>query len=251
MKINILFSPLQADELYFTGKTTVVIDVLRATTVTVTALENGAREVIPVNSVEFAMKVSGNAFGGQTLLGGERNTKKIEGFNLGNSPLEYSREAVQGKSIILFTTNGSRAIVKAKFSEHLFISSFNNLAFTAKHLAELGNDLEIVCAGKTGGFCIEDSVCAGKLITEISKFRDDLRLSDSANASLVLNKTYGKNLLKTLSECEHGRLLIENGFNEDVKYCSKLNIINSLPVFSGGEIKLLNTSVINEPVEKK
>ena len=86
MKLNVFLSPVIVDELYFTGKTTVVIDVLRATSTIATAINNGAKEVVPVASVEFAVKVSGGMFGGLTLLGGERNTKKIEGFALGNSP---------------------------------------------------------------------------------------------------------------------------------------------------------------------
>ena len=121
MKLNVLFSPGNTDDLYFTGKTTVVIDVLRASTTIVEALKNGAKDVIPVATVEFAMKISGGMFGGQTLLCGERNTKKIEGFALGNSPLEYKKEIVSGKSIVFYSTNGTRAIVKAKFSENLFI----------------------------------------------------------------------------------------------------------------------------------
>ena len=78
MKVNVLFSPVNADELYFANKTTVVIDVLRASSTIIYALSNGAKEVIPVATVEFAVKVSGGMFGGQTLLGGERNTKKID-----------------------------------------------------------------------------------------------------------------------------------------------------------------------------
>jgi len=109
MKTNVHFSYINTDELAYTGKTTVVIDVLRASTTIIQALQNGAREVIPVASVEFAVKVSGGMFGGQTLLGGERNTKKLEGFALGNSPFEYTPEVVSGKTIILFTTNGSKA----------------------------------------------------------------------------------------------------------------------------------------------
>ena len=100
MKLDVLFSPVQADELFFTGKTTVVIDVLRASSTIITALTNGAKEIVPVGTVEFAVKVSGGIFGGQTLLGGERNTKKIEGFALGNSPSEYTTEIVYGKSIV-------------------------------------------------------------------------------------------------------------------------------------------------------
>src|SRR5690606_31381991 len=112
MKINVLFSPVGVDELSFTGKTTVVIDVLRASSTIVCARTNGARQRVTFSSIEFAVKVSGCMFGGQKLLAGERNTKKTEGFALGNSPLEYTPEVVKGKTIILFTSNGSRAVVK-------------------------------------------------------------------------------------------------------------------------------------------
>src|SRR3990172_2597990 len=140
MNLNVLFSPVHADELYFTDRNTVVIDVLRASSTLITALSNGAREVIPVGTVDFAVKVSGGMFGGQTLLGGERNTKKIEGFALGNSPLEYTSEIVHGKTIVHYTTNGSKAIVKAKFSENLFIASFLNLAAIASHLVKIRSE---------------------------------------------------------------------------------------------------------------
>src|SRR4030042_1909444 len=132
MKINVLFTYVSADDLSFTGRTSVVIDVLRASSTIVNALQNDAKEIIPVSTVEFAVKVSGGMFSGQTLLGGERNTKKVEGFALGNSPLEYTPDIIGGKTIILYTTNGSKAIVKAKFSENLFICSFLNLEAVAK-----------------------------------------------------------------------------------------------------------------------
>src|SRR4030066_242814 len=167
MKINVLFSPLGADELSFTGRTTVVIDVLRASSTIVAALSNGAKEVVPVGTVEFAVKVSGGIFGGQALLGGERNTKKIEGFALGNSPSEYTKEVVNGKSIVFYSTNGSRAIVKAKYSANLFICSFNNLKALAKHLKKLNEDVIILCSGNNNFFSLEDSVCAGMLISEM------------------------------------------------------------------------------------
>ena len=99
MKINVLFSPVNADELYFANKTTVVIDVLRASSSIITALTNGAREVIPVATVDFAVKLSGGMFGGQTILGGERNTKMIDGFAVGNSPYEYSKNVVENKYV--------------------------------------------------------------------------------------------------------------------------------------------------------
>jgi 2-phosphosulfolactate phosphatase len=239
MKVNVLLSSSNLDELSFSGKTTVIIDVLRATSTIINALNNGAKEIIPVATVEFAVKVSGGMFGGLTLLGGERNTKKIEGFALGNSPLEYSSRLVKNKSIVLYTTNGTKAVVKAKFSKNLYICAFLNLSAVAEHLNQLNTDIEILCAGRNNSFSLEDTVCAGKLISEILKSKKDLELSDTAKASIALNKTFGKNLLKMLSETEHGMLLLENGFEEDIKFCSKLNTINAIPFFSGNVVKLL------------
>lgn len=242
MKVRVLFSPNTFDELYFTGKTTVVIDVLRATTTIVTALSNGAREVIPVATVDFAMKVSGNIFSGMTLLGGERNTKMIEGFNLGNSPLEYKESVVGGKSVILYTTNGTKAIVKAKFSENLFICSFNNLASIAKHLIKLNKDVEIVCSGTNGFFSLEDVVCAGRLVAEMMNYNESIELFDSAKGAVTLNKSFGKSVLKMLKETEHGRLLAENGFSEDLKYCAKVSNIDIIPFFVSGVVKKLEVN---------
>lgn len=239
MNIHVLLSPLNVDELYFTNKTTVVIDVLRATSVICKAIEEGAKEIIPVSTVDFAMKISGNAHGGQTLLCGERNTKMVEGFNLGNSPDEYAADTVAGKSIILFTTNGSKAILKAKFSQNLFICSFNNLKTVAKKLIDLNVDVEILCAGSNGMFCIEDTVCAGRLIAEIEKTNSDLSVSDSGKACRVLHSKFGRSVRSMLAECEHGKLLIENGFSADLEYCSKLNNSSVIPFFDGGVIKFL------------
>jgi 2-phosphosulfolactate phosphatase len=240
MKINVHYSAQHLDELYFTGKTSVVIDVLRATTVIVTAVANGAKEVIPVSTVDFAMKVSGNAFSGQTLLCGERNTKKIEGFVLGNSPLEFTQEVVNGKSIILYTTNGSKALVKAKFSENLFVACFHNLPAIAKHLVFLNKDVEIICSGTNGNFSLEDAVCAGKLVSEILNLNEDTELTDSSRASNIIAKSSGKNIFKMLKETEHGKLLIENGFSADIKECSLYGVKEVIPYFVSGSIKKLD-----------
>ena len=250
MKINVLFTPVIADDLYFTGKTTVVIDVLRASSTIVAALQNGAKEIVPVGTVEFAVKVSGGMFGGQTLIGGERNTKKIEGFALGNSPLEYTEDVVAGKSIIFYTTNGTKAIVKAKFSAGLFICAFNNISAVAKHLAMLDNDFEIQCAGRSNNFSMEDTICAGKLISEIEKIKTDLSLSDSAKASVALSKSFGRSIYKMLSETEHGKQLLENGFDDDIKFCSKLNISEIVPYFIGNVLKLLPENGLSSTNEK-
>ncbi len=251
MKVNIHYTHQQFDELYFTGKTSVVIDVLRASTVIVTALKNGAREVIPVGTVDFAMKVSGNAFGGQTILGGERNTKKVEGFNLGNSPLEYESEIVSGKSIILYTTNGTKAIVKAKFSENLYICCFNNLPAIADQLLKLNKDVEIICGGSNGNFNMEDAVCAGNLINELQKVDKTIEITDSGRASSVLFKSFGKSIAKMLKQTEHGKLLIENGFTEDIKECAQFGTADLIPYYISGAIKKLEIAApLNDNVNE-
>jgi 2-phosphosulfolactate phosphatase len=239
MKLNVLFSPIVADELYFTGKTSVVIDVLRASSTIVTALKNGAKEIVPVATVEFAVKVSGGMFGGQTLLGGERNTKKIEGFALGNSPLEYEEKIVNGKSIVFYTTNGTKALAKAKFSEHLFVCSFLNLNAIAKHLVSLQNNVEIICAGRNNFFSLEDTVCAGKLVAEIISMNPEIELNDSVYAALALNEKYGQDLLRMFKQSEHGKLLIDNGFEEDLNYCAQLNVFDIIPRYTNGVLKLM------------
>lgn len=239
MKLDVLFSPIQADELFFTGKTTVVIDVLRASTTIITALTNGAKEVVPVGTIEFAVKVSGGIFGGQTLLGGERNTKKIEGFALGNSPFEYTKEIVNGKSIVFYSTNGSRAIVKAKYSANLYLCSFNNIKAVAKQLKKLGEDVIILCSGNNNFFSLEDSVCAGMLVSELLSSNKKVELTDSSNAASALFKSFGKNILKMLTESDHGQLLINNGFKDDLKACAELDSTEVIPVYSGNTIRVL------------
>ena len=239
MKIDVLYSPVQADELFFTGKTTVVIDVLRASSTIITALKNGAKEVVPVGTVEFAVKVSGGIFGGQTLLGGERNTKKIEGFALGNSPSEYTTEIVSGKSIVFYSTNGSRAIVKAKYSTNLFICSFNNLKALAKHIKKLNEDVVVLCAGNNNFFSLEDSVCAGMLTSELIAGNKSFELTDASTSALTLFKSFGKNIFKLLSETDHGQLLINNGFEDDLKSCSELDSTDVIPFYAGNVLKVL------------
>ncbi len=241
MKINVLLTHLIYDELYFSGKTIVVIDVLRATSTIVNALKNGAREIIPVASVEFAVKISGGLFGGHTLIGGERNTKKIDGFALGNSPLEYKPETVNGKSIILFTTNGSKAITKAKFSENLFVCSFLNVNTIANYLVSLNKDFEILCAGMANAMSMEDTICGGRLISEIEKIHDDVNLSDSAKASLALDKSFGNDVENMLKNTEHGKILLDNGFSEDIKFCGTTNICDIIPYLTNNTIKILTT----------
>lgn len=239
MKIDVYFSPIQVEEMQLREKNVIVIDVLRASSVIVTALHNGAREVIPVSSIESAVKVSGNLFGDVVLRGGERNGKMIDGFNLGNSPREYTEEAVKGKSIILCTTNGSVAMVRARHAKNMAIACFNNISAVVDFMTEVGDDFSIVCAGKQSLFSLEDAVCAGMIVKQLSD-RDSLEveLNDAAVTAHVLYKTYSKNLLKMVKSSDHGRYLSSIGFEEDLKLCVEIDSVSVLPMLVGNVIKL-------------
>jgi 2-phosphosulfolactate phosphatase len=240
MHIDLLITPTGASELFFRDKNVVVIDVLRASTSIITALHNGAREVIPVASVENAVKVSGSLFGDVVLRCGEREGKIIPGFNLGNSPFEYTAETVMNKSLIFTSTNGSLAMVKSKFARQIIIAAFVNVSTVVDYLAELDEDFVIVCAGKEHNFCLEDVVCGGMIVRGLERRDVPVTLTDSALAARSLYKTFGRSLHKMLRTCDHGNYLISIGFEQDLKVCADVDTVPVLPMLDRGVIKLTN-----------
>jgi len=246
MRIDLYFTPGQTDELALRDRTVVVIDVLRASTTIIAALSNGAREIIPVATVESAVKISGNLFGDVILLGGERNGRMIDGFNLGNSPAEYTGERVRGKAIIFSTTNGSQALVKARYARELFVCGFVNMGTVADALWQTSRDFTIVCAGNDGVLSLEDTVCAGMLISRVAAGGGiDPELSDGALVARTLHRTFGRGILKMIRSSDHGRRLLDIGFGEDLKFCAGVDTLPVLPLLEGNVIKLRND------VEKK
>ncbi len=246
MHIDLYFTPHQTDELALRERTVVVIDVLRASTTIITALSNGAREIIPVATVESAVKISGNHFGDVILLGGERNGRMIDGFNLGNSPAEYTVERVKGKAVIFSTTNGSQALVKARYARELFVCGFVNVGTVAEALWRTPRDFTILCAGSDGLLSMEDSVCAGMLISRVGAGGEtDPELSDGALVARTLHRTFGRGILKMIRSSDHGRRLAEIGFDGDLRYCAGVDTLPVLPLLEGNVIKL------RSEVEKK
>ncbi|MBI2429186.1 MAG: 2-phosphosulfolactate phosphatase [Ignavibacteriales bacterium] len=239
MKIEVFYSLSQIDDLFLRDKNVVVIDVLRASTTVIAALNSGAREIIPVNTIESAVKVSGNLFGDVVIRGGERNAKMIEGFNLGNSPFEYTPETVKGKSIIFYTTNGAPAMWKARYAKNLLIAGFVNITAVVNKIKEIKEDVYILCAGKQTQFCIEDAVCAGMLTKLlIDDEETEIEFNDSAVAAVALFKNYSKNLLKMTRTCDHGKYLIEIGFEKDIEFCTTIDTFNVVPELSANVLKL-------------
>ena len=242
MKIDLCFSQSHLDEMQLRDKNVVVIDVLRSSTTVATALKNGAREIIPVGSIESAVKISGSLFGDVTLRGGERNGKFIQGFNLGNSPSEYTEAMVRGKSIIFCTTNGSVAMAKSRYARVMAVAGFVNLSAVVEFVRSLQSDVMIVCAGRppmAGGFSLEDSVCAGMIIHKLSQDKSaGVDLTDPSQAAQSLYKSFGRSILKMLKNTDHGRYLIEIGFGGDIKLCAEVDSMDIVPMLIGTSIKL-------------
>lgn len=246
MKIDCYFTPDPVDELALRERTVVAIDVLRASTTIITALGNGAREVIPAPTVESAMKIAGNLGSAQTLLGGERNGKIIAGFNLGNSPAEYTAPRVQGKSIIFTSTNGSQAMVKARYAAELMIGAFANMSAVTSLVRQRPRGFVVLCSGRNGGFSLEDTVCAGMLIGRVLE-TEDTSLSDSAVAAVTLHRRFGRSILRMMQNSDHGRFLEEIGFGADIRYCAAVDSVPVVPLLDGNVIRLRREPVSPAP----
>jgi 2-phosphosulfolactate phosphatase len=244
-----LSQSLVADELILKDKNVVIIDVLRASSTILTALVNGAKEIIPAESVSVAARISKGL--GNSVLCGERNGKVIEGFKLGNSPFEYSSEIVKAKSLVFSTTNGSVSIVKSKFAKLSIIASFLNINSVVDYLVKLNEDFVIVCSGKLNDYCVEDSVLAGLIISRLFevKGKDNYQVYDSGYIcyKLVKQIIYKNSqpdqgrILNMLKKCEHGKYLSSLDFENDLNYCSTLDMFNQLPIYKNGVVKLKET----------
>lgn len=219
------------------NKTVVVIDVLRATSVMITALTNGAKSITPVLSIEEAFKESDKRSTGSFLLCGERDAMKIEGFHLGNSPLEYSKENVCGKEIILTTTNGTEALHACKEAEKILIAAFLNTEAVANQLKGL-DEIVLVCSGTRGNFSLDDAMCAAMIMDHLSS---DVALQTDDLGKLLLDNFRSKsgNLNEILKDCFHLNYLIKKGYQEDVAFCLQENTSDLVPVFypNGGYVK--------------
>jgi len=238
-RLEMFFIPAALTPARLKGCNVVVIDVLRAATSIATALNNGAREVLPVESISRAINLSIELKREDVLLCGEREGKLVDGFNLGNSPSDYSRERVRGRTLIFGSTNGSPAIVRAASARNVFLCAFINLNAVVGALLSLPEPfpLIIVCAGKQERFAMEDAVCGGLLIQRLRKqFKNQVEINDAARAAELLHREFGNDLYALVKNCDHGKYLIEIGMESDLKTCSKDSVLPVVPTLRDGKL---------------
>lgn len=218
------------------GSAVVVVDVFRASTTITAALAGGARFVLPVADVEQAMKLAEPYAENEVLLGGERECQRIEGFQLGNSPREYTREVVAGKVVIFTTTNGTQALTAAKEAGTVLVGSFVN--FSAVADAVSGHEaVTILCAGNNGRLSLEDFACAGGLVDRLAG--SVAQLDDAALASRAAFKKLKTDLARVLVSTEHALRLAELGFRADLDFALKIDSLPVVPRQSEGRITTL------------
>ncbi len=231
MKITTIPSVKYIDEDVIRNKCVVIIDVLRATSVITTAIANGAQEVLAVKEIDEALQLKDE----NSLLGGERKALKIEGFDLSNSPLEYSKKAVGNKKVVLTTTNGTNAIARASMGGTVLIGCMQNGKAVARRVAMENRDTVILCAGTYGKFSIDDFICAGKILYEILELSkaemDDL----SAAAYMAYRDNKGRTI-EYIKKAAHYKYLVSIGLEEDIEYCFMEDQTETVPEYINGKI---------------
>lgn len=233
MKVEVLESAKCALKKKFNGKNVVVIDVLRATTVMVTALQNGAKCIYPFKEIEDAKR--GKSLTQNGLLAGERKGLKIEGFDFGNSPLEFTKDKVEGKEIYMTTSNGTRAIENALGADGLYIACYLNISAISKKLLEEKKDVIILCAGTDDEFSLDDSLCAGIIAKKIGE-KSEIEMNDFT-LSLKRLAEYAPGVKQVLEGSKHYSYLKKIGYEEDLEYCVKMDISEIVPFYINGKIK--------------
>jgi 2-phosphosulfolactate phosphatase len=239
MHISVIASGGDVKCEWIDGKNVVVIDVLRATSVMVTALANGAERIIPVELVEEAHTYYKDNESENILLCGERGARIIEGFHFGNSPLSYTKENVARKTMVHTTSNGTRTIKACDRSKRMFIASFLNAQAIVNQLIHEDTDAVIVCSGTNNQYSMDDALCAGMIISLLEE-KIEISSTDLGWTVKELYDNKKENLYLFLEKyCYHFKVLQENGFGEDLDYCLQKNVYDIVPIYSGGEVRLL------------
>jgi 2-phosphosulfolactate phosphatase len=237
MRVHVALTPGEFAGLALEGGTALVVDVLRASTTVVTACAAGCRQIIPVGDTATALERRRGFADGTALLAGERDGEPIAGFDLGNSPLEYTAERVGGRTIILTTTNGTAAMMAAGAAAAAGVAALTNLGAAARWAAAQGRDVTVLCSGEKGGLSLEDTVCAGLLVDHLASMDAAVDPTDAATAARRVGQHYATDLGRRLSEeCRWARKLARAGRAADLAVCLAVGTARSVPVLEGGVI---------------
>lgn len=232
--------PSQIDEQQLAGSAVIVIDLLRATTTICHALAAGAKGVVPFREIDETLAAAERAGRANVVLGGERGGRRIDGFDLGNSPTEYTPQIVEGRSVFITTTNGTRALYHARMAKRVLVGAIVNLAAV---VAAVKDELrvDIVCAGTGGEETFEDILAAGAMVTGLRHFADaEWQMNNAARVAAdawlqllcdatAAGRTPADQLAFALRDTLGGRNLIEVGLGDDLADCAAMDRLAIVP----------------------
>ncbi len=239
VRLDVEFATNEAFRAVKHGDLIIVVDVLRCSSSIVSAFANGVKFVIPTETLKEALAQREQH--SDYLLAGERKGHKPRGFDFGNSPLEFVQEVVEGRTVIMTTTSGTRALVGCRQAEHVLIGAFLNAEAVANKAAEIaqtnGNNISFILAGEKGLFSLEDFLCAGSMASKFAVGAFDF--SDEASAAMFAFKHAETALYEVVMKSRHARHLTELGFGRDVEFSCMLNRIDLVPVYRNGKATLI------------
>ena len=231
-KIDVCLSP-DLMHLYKTDdRTVVVVDILRATSCMTTAFAHGVKSITPFAALEDCLSMKSEGY----FTSGERDGKKVEGFDLGNSPFEYMDQKLKGQRIAFTTTNGTQAIAKSIGAREIIIGSFLNLTALANYLKKGQNDILVVCAGWKGRFNLEDTLFAGALIEALNQ--TVMLECDAPQACIHLFKIAKSDMMEFLREASHIKRLASLNIIEDISFCLTKDKYDVVPIMKDSIIAI-------------
>jgi 2-phosphosulfolactate phosphatase len=237
MIIDVAFLPADIDGRDLSNTVCIVLDIFRASTSIVTALDNGCEAIFPVLSVEEGHGLAQQR--GSCLLAGERHSLKLDGFDFGNSPFDFLPDKVKGRQIIMTTTNGTVAIRSTEGAYRTLIGSFLNATAVCKQTPKYHKEVLIVCAGTERLFSLEDALCAGLLVEILRGGKGAAVLTDAAYAASLMYSQAKAALAAVAINSRNGKRLCELGREDDVAYCLRLGTVDIVPEYRNGAITLL------------
>jgi 2-phosphosulfolactate phosphatase len=231
--IHTLLSPRLLDLYDVANSVVVIIDVFRATSTITTALYNGAEKVIPVASVEDCIAIGSKL---QAVTAGERDGKVIPGLQYGNSPAEYPRSFIQGKTLVLTTTNGTRLLHLAlnNGADEVITGSFPNLSAVCEHLVQKNKKVILGCSAWKDRFNLEDTLFAGAVINTIKNY-----FTIHCDSSLMAEDMYllhKNDIYSFIQKTTHWHRLASYGLEKDLAYCVTKDVANVLPIYKNGAL---------------
>lgn len=239
MRLDVFLTPGEVVPADIADRAVVVIDVLRASTTVVQALAAGARSVYPVGSIEDALRLANTLGRDEVLLSGERKCLPIEGFDLGNSPAEFTPERVAGKTLVMSTTNGTLAMTATPGAARVLIGAFTNLSAVVAELVRGLHEPVMLCAGREKHFGLEDAVLAGRVAQGVRAALPELHweLNDGAEAAVALAERF-TDLEALFRMTAAGQGVIAAGLEADLDVCARVDAHAVVPVLQDRQITL-------------